>query len=809
MILLVILDSPFFYLICIYGHRQTMKKQIRNIISLTAILGAFFSANLFAQTTTREQAQQAAMLGNAELEAQEKAQLANASKDYPVTAGDVYQLSFAAGNTPISYTIPVDSSYTIKVANLATLNGAGKTFMQLKAQVEAIVNRNYPMGGVQFYILKPSVFSIVVKGEVTKTQVKSSWAMNRLSTILQGDYLTEFSSTRFVQIVSKDGKARDFDLYKTLRDGDLSQDPYVRPEDTIIIKRFDRKVTVAGEVERPGVYELLPGENLKQLIENYGNGLKSGADLSRVSLIRIRDAENPSGNTLYLSGSAISSNYELKNYDSVYIPGFSELRPSIVLEGIIQNPEHKTESEEDTAAAEAGTKETQQIRSYKEVVYFYEGENYSPFLKRISTKFTNYSDLENAYIVRNGQKITVNISSLLRNYNTMSDLYVMKDDHLVIPYSQNFSNKILINGEVTQVQEVSAWPLRRLSEIIRPLLTEFSSTRNITITDPEGRSSTCDLFKATRFGDMTQNPYIQSGCTITINRYARKVSISGGVERPGTYELLDGENFKELYQIYAGGLLNRADKTRTELFRKYDTAGSNGRKIYLKETVFDSNYILFDKDSFFIPTYDDLMQVAFLEGAVKIDINEEEDAKGTALISSNKVSIEFTEGENYAYFVRRNRNRFTDSSDLKNAYILREGKAIPFNLETILYSKNYATDLEVQAYDVLMVPFEQSFVTVAGAVQVPGRYPYIPDRTWDYYIGLAGGFDKNRNAGDMIKITDKNNKKYSKKNFITPESTITAETTAFTFYFNKYAPIITTVLSAITTTISIIAITKN
>ena len=374
---------------------------------------------------------------------------------------------------------------------------------------------------------------------------------------------------------------------------------------------------------------------------------------------------------------------------------------------------------------------------------------------------------------------------------------------------QNFSNKILINGEVTQVQEVSAWPLRRLSEIIRPLLTEFSSTRNITITDPEGRSSTCDLFKATRFGDMTQNPYIQSGCTITINRYARKVSISGGVERPGTYELLDGENFKELYQIYAGGLLNRADKTRTELFRKYDTAGSNGRKIYLKETVFDSNYILFDKDSFFIPTYDDLMQVAFLEGAVKIDINEEEDSKGTDLISSNKISIEFTEGENYAYFVRRNRNRFTDSSDLKNAYILREGKAIPFNLETILYSKNYATDLEVQAYDVLMVPFEQSFVTVAGAVQVPGRYPYIPDRTWDYYIGLAGGFDKNRNAGDMIKITDKNNKKYSKKNFITPESTITAETTAFTFYFNKYAPIITTVLSAITTTISIIAITKN
>ena len=108
-----------------------------------------------------------------------------------------------------------------------------------------------------------------------------------------------------------------------------------------------------------------------------------------------------------------------------------------------------------------------------------------------------------------------------------------------------------------------------------------------------------------------------------------------------------------------------------------------------------------------------------------------------------------------------------------------------------------------------MVPFEQSFVTVAGAVQVPGRYPYIPDRTWDYYVGLAGGFDKNKNSRDIIKITDKHNKKYSKKEYISPESTITAETTAFTFYFSKYAPVITTVLTAISTTISIIAVTSK
>ena len=786
-----------------------MKKSIRSIISFTAICAAFFSAdNSFAQhslqqklqqAAAKNQSQTAAMLGNAELEAQEKAQLANASKDYPVTAGDVYQLSFAAGTSPVSYTIPVDSSYTIKVANLATLNGNGKTFMQLKAQVEAIVNRNYPMGGVQFFILKPSVFSITIKGEVTQTQVKSSWAMNRLSTILQGDYLTDFSSSRFVQVISKDGKKTDYDLFKAYRDGDLSQDPYVRPEDTIIIKRFERLVTLYGDVERPESYELLPNENLKELIENYGKGLKATADTSRIYIERIEGAENPAGNTLYLSASAISSNYELKNMDKVHIPSFTELRPTITLEGIIKNPDPENQQTMLTDSSENAPA----INSFKTSIRFYDGENYAALVKRIANYYSSYSDLENSYIIRDGNKINMNIAYFLHNPQVQSEVFVMKNDRLVIPYSQNLTTKVLITGEVKEVTEIEAWPLKRLSEIIKPVLTDFSSTRNITITDPEGHISNCDLFKASRFGDMSQNPYIQAGCTITLNRLTRRASISGGVERPGTYELLDGENFTELYTLYGGGLLDRADKTRTELFRKYDTAGTSGRKQYLKESCFETTFEVFDMDSFFIPTYDDLRQVAFLEGAVKM----EKDA--SVLEASNKLSLEFNEGENYAYFVRRNRDLFSDASDLKNSYIIRQEKIIPINLETILYDKNYATEIEVLPYDVLMVPFEQAFVTVAGAVQVPGRYPYIPDRTWDYYVGLAGGFDKNKNAGDIIKITDKHNKKYSKKEFITPESTITAETTEFTFYFSKYAPVITTLLTAISTTISIIAVTSK
>jgi protein involved in polysaccharide export with SLBB domain len=94
-------------------------------------------------------------------------------------------------------------------------------------------------------------------------------------------------------------------------------------------------------------------------------------------------------------------------------------------------------------------------------------------------------------------------------------------------------------------------------------------------------------------------------------------------------------------------------------------------------------------------------------------------------------------------------------------------------------------------------------VTVAGAVAAPGRYPYIPDRAWDYYVALAGGFVKERNSFESVEIKDLAGKRMGKGDAITPETTITARTNAGLYYFNQYAPVITTVLSIITTFISV------
>jgi hypothetical protein len=52
-------------------------------------------------------------------------------------------------------------------------------------------------------------------------------------------------------------------------------------------------------------------------------------------------------------------------------------------------------------------------------------------------------------------------------------------------------------------------------------------------------------------------------------------------------------------------------------------------------------------------------------------------------------------------------------------------------------------------------------------------------------------------------------KRMKKTDNITPETVITAGTNHALYYFNQYAPVITTVLTIVTTTISILALVNR
>lgn len=458
---------------------------------------------------------------SAELNFIPDAQVAMSRTDYPVTAGDIYTLAFSAGTNPVTYSIPLDSSYKLRIANLGVINAKSLTFLELKDQVIKIVQKNYPMGGVQFVLTAPAVFTVEITGEVHKTAEKKVWALVRLSSFI-GDNYTDYSSLRKITVQSDDGSSKVYDLFKASRYGDLTQDPFLRPGDRIVVTKMERKVSVNGAVKRPGFYELLDGENLKSLIDLYGDGFTPFSDLSRIELTRVLNDKDSYGEKIYLNKEDYEKDFNLICYDSVTVSSLKDLSLHVFVEG------------------------------------------------------------------------------------------------------------------------------------------------------------------------------------------------------------------------------------------------------------------------------------AVLDSALKT---------GTALNVSKKLSFSFSEGEDYAFFIRKNKDILTEVSDLENVYIIRDGEKIAMNLLPILYDATYYSKIEMKNNDTLLIPFKQFFVSVSGAVYQPGRYPYIPDRTWDYYIGLAGGFIKEKNAGNAIVITDVNGKKYKKSEFIKPEMTIEAKSNSRFYYFNQYAPIVTTILSAVSTSISILAVT--
>jgi protein involved in polysaccharide export with SLBB domain len=451
-------------------------------------------------------------------------QLAMSNANYRVTAGDVYTLAYTAGGNHVTYPIAVDSSYRIRVSNLGVINAAGKTFLQLKNEAEAIVSNNYPLSGAQLVLTRPALFTVYLKGEVFTAVELSAWALSRLSSFLEGNRLTPYASLRDVTVTSSGGQKRTYDIFKARRDGDLGQDPYVRPGDTITVNRVGRVVTVRGSVERPGTYQILDGENLSELVKRYGNGLTPLADTSRIELIRYVEGGSDSGEKFFLGGKDIEDNLTLNNLDAVYIPFITDLMPVMFVEGAVQ--------------------------------------------------------------------------------------------------------------------------------------------------------------------------------------------------------LLDEET-------------------------------------------------------------------------------------GNVLSDANRITVRFNEGENYASLVQRNRGWFSSVSDTRNAYLLRGEERIIMNLNPMLYDSSYRSAYYVEEEDTLIIPFRQYFVTVAGAVARPGRYPYIPDRGWDYYVALAGGFDPVKNAFENVIITDIGGKKLEKGDEITPETIITARTNGALYYFNQIAPVITTVLSITGTFLSVyLAVTR-
>ena len=290
-----------------------------------------------------------------------------------------------------------------------------------------------------------------------------------------------------------------------------------------------------------------------------------------------------------------------------------------------------------------------------------------------------------------------------------------------------------------------------------------------------------DLRKYFATGDDKYNPYLLEGDWLILQRRDPNsfVSIYGAVNKPGSYEFVEGDKLRDIIEI-AGGTLESADIERIEISR-LDEQGKIKEKIYVnfKDILNGSveDISLERNDRIFVPEKRTLKQ------DYKVTITGEVKRPGTYPISRNGTMLsqilkeaqltEYADVTNVLVISGGVNNPIAVRIDtllplllLKN-FVFPSSDSLYFSYEVdVLKSLKFKSidaervisgleDYELQDGNLIYVPPRYNFVYVFGQVNNPGFVSYEKGRDYRYYISSAGGFSQFARKGDVKVIKRK------------------------------------------------------
>ena len=353
---------------------------------------------------------------------------------------------------------------------------------------------------------------------------------------------------------------------------------------------------------------------------------------------------------------------------------------------------------------------------------------------------------------------------------------------------------VVVKGEVNRCREIKAWGFTKLSDIFSQVKTDFSSYKKIEIIHSDGTRNFFDLQLSDFLGQMEQDPYVKRNDTIVLHKKFGSIIINGQVHRPGTYEFIEGDCLDYIVDFFCKGFLPLADTDRIQLKRYISDEHKYGETQYL---CFNDikNFKIRPLDQLMVPQISDYQPKVYFQGAI-----------GSSDVS-NKIPIDITIGDKLSFVVRKIEDKLNLSSDIENALLSRKGvsSSLQINLRDLLDNEEPFNDVILQDGDNIVIPFRQYKVFVTGQVTNPGAYPYIANRTWEYYVGLAGGFNMENHIGKKVKIRDVYGNKYKQKErIIEPEDVIYAPLNHPMYYVREYGTDVALISTAIIGTATLI-----
>ncbi len=467
------------------------------------------------------------------------------------------------GISSANWKLDISPEGNINIPGIGLINVSGKTIEQATALIKnRLAAARYAVGkgtSVQVSLGNIRSIKVTILGEVFKP---GSYTLPSLATVFNALYASggpnDNGSFRQIEIIRDSRIIRRLDIYDFLLKGDQKNNIQLQDQDIIRIPAYRIRVEMAGEIKRPALYEVLPGETLQELI-SFSGGFTDMAYTSLIKVTQVSDqqkrltdvAENDFKNYIPLRGDKYVIEHILDRYENrvfikgaVFRPGQYELQNGMTVSQLIKKA--------------AGLKED---------------------------AFTGRGSITRLKPDNNKEQIAFDIAEALNNPS--KDIPLKREDSVVISstFDLHMKYKVTIKGEVRKPGEFVYVDSMKVADLIIKAggFTEGASAKRVEVSrrifdsDPTKKNSrvaqvySIDLTEKLKAEDanFALKPFdIVSVYTLPGFETQKIVKVEGEVIYPGYYAIQKKDEKVSDVIKRAGGLTASADVEGSSLKRE-------------------------------------------------------------------------------------------------------------------------------------------------------------------------------------------------------------------------------------------------
>ena len=565
----------------------------------------------------------ASLFENADLSFEPNLRIAT-PRSYVVGPDDEISIDIS-GAASDSFRLKISPEGTVKPPNIPPIFVSGLTFEQAESRIIARLRQagyqglNSPGSGTYANLSLSNIRSIRVTlvGEVVRpgTYTISSLGSAFNALYLAGGPNPETGSFRKISIIRGNRAIRTIDLYDFILRADQRDNIVLKDQDVIRVADYETRVQMTGEVRRPAIFEMLPGETLKTLL-SFAGGFGEEAYRASITLRRNTDRERQ-----IMSITQEQTSSFVPQSGDKYVVGkiLDRYENRIQVAGAVMRPG-------DYAL-------TPGLETVKQLITRAEG------LRKDA--FTNRATISRERPDMDRENLSFDIGQLMRG--EIADIPLLRQDSLTVlsiqdlrepyyvtiegavnkPDTIDFVNNLSVADLIAQAGGFQEGAKPNLVEVARRIRQDSAGVRTTTLQtfrfslDRDLRMQSiqsisggnavgdADAFRLQPFDIV----YVRSSANYEAQR---QVYVFGEVMFPGNYAIVSRqERISDAIQR-AGGLRPSAYMSGAQFRRKGKVIGNNMQRI-LEDSGAEENLLLNDNDTLFVPRQS---EIVVIEGAV-------------------------------------------------------------------------------------------------------------------------------------------------------------------------------------------------